>query len=312
MAVFWFDPWATTNGTGTYASPFSKTGGGRSGFSDGDELRIKSVTTTSMLDSGSDSGTLDTTGNARWKILISSATQTYSDWDVLYFPTYDTWWRVRTATDNGDGSYTLTGLSGNIVPVPLNDDTSFTIKKLSSSYQSAITTDQYLYVLGQNNTATITDGWTSETTRVTDGSVTSLLVTDNTGYPDFRIGSSDTNYSSPLTNGPKEISADMTNTVILMGKNTSSSGSAYINFNNYGYLKLRQVSTGGSSYSGPQVYFNCGVENDFLFQVDNYCVHGNIANGLHNNMGRDFEGNAGTTTITIGKYYSRYNPFNRW
>ena len=27
-----------------------------------------------------------------------------------------------------------------------------------------------------------------------------------------------------------------------------------------------------------------------------------------NNMGRDFEGNVGTTTINIGKYYSRYHP----
>ena len=56
-----------------------------------------------MLDSGSDSGTLDTTGNARCKILISSASQTYSDWDVLTF-LLRYLWRVRTATDNGDGS----------------------------------------------------------------------------------------------------------------------------------------------------------------------------------------------------------------
>ncbi len=170
MAVYYIDPYTTSNGTGTWASPFSFSNGTRTGFAAGDELRIVARLLSSLLTATSYTATRPATN----QVTITSGGGLGADFvvgDMLYFPDYDSFGYVNSKSTN-----TLTMLAGNVVPIPTTAAGTINVRRMpvANCPPSATFTSLVLFGASYNN-ATVTDGWTADGVQVTDGTAKSIV-----------------------------------------------------------------------------------------------------------------------------------------
>ena len=222
MAIYYIDPHTTVNGTGTFASPWSFSTATRTGLVSGDEIRIKGVALTSLLTATTYTATV--TNN--YQLTITAGGGLGADWaagDIVYFPAYDTFAKIISSATNVISMYTTYSMW------PIQNSTVFgtsiSIRKVNiSSYPISTTGSAYYFASGANiNNITISDCWTDATTRVTDGSVKTLL---NSSYTSTMTAFIDTNSSNNYG-----YSVDLSNTCILNSNSTSST--AYLTVNIY-------------------------------------------------------------------------------
>lgn len=174
MAIYYINPHTTTNGTGTFASPWSLSSTTRTGLASGDEIRILGVALTSLLTATS----YTATWSATHSLTITAGGGLGADWavgDVCYIPDFDTFFVLSNKSGNIIG-----GSAGNCLPLFNTSVSSVTIRRVNTTtYPAGSTGTQTVFSTALNN-ITISDCWTDATTRVTDGSVKTLFWSNTT------------------------------------------------------------------------------------------------------------------------------------
>ena len=184
MATFWLDILAATDGTGTYASPWNGTVSKTTGWTSGDELRIKSTSvatmTTSTITADFDfeaityrlTNVSDTTGLVLGSIIMDDVTKVCGI--------------VNAVTVDTISFYTQVG-----APMMEYSSTGRTYRVIDRTYQITPSVNIYVgcYEAGIDNIS-ISDGWYSETQRVTDRSYITLFSfnTDTSGMVYMNAG----------------------------------------------------------------------------------------------------------------------------
>lgn len=238
MAVYYIDPYATINGIGTWALPYSFSDNLTARVSAGDELRVVAKYLTSLLTAT----TYTATRIAINQVTITSGGGLGADFtvnDYVYFPDYDAFAIVSAVSVN---NVSFGGSSASI-PVPNTSITSLNIRKLDTTVATPSTTSAVAYLLGASATTaniTTTDGWVADGVRVTDGTAKSIVRSSATSgtltfYMDSTSGSA--SYIAGQT-------ADMANTHIL--------GNLNIN----GFVAFTSITT--ATLSVNQVYSAVG------------------------------------------------------
>lgn len=174
MAIYYIDPHTLTNGTGTWASPWSLASSTRTGLASGDEIRIKGVALTSLLTATSYTATV--TNN--YQLTITAGGGLGADWvigDVGYFPSFDTFFKVYSVSGNVVQVYVATSM----LPIKDWSVTSLTLRKVDTTAYPVSTTNNAYAISSTSalNNITVSDCWTDATTRVTDGTVKTLFNT---------------------------------------------------------------------------------------------------------------------------------------
>lgn len=170
MAVYYIDPYTTTNGSGTWASPWSFNSSTRTGFANGDELRIVARLLTDLLTAT----TYTASRPAVNQVTITSGGGLGADFvvgDMLYFPDYDSFGYVNSKSTN-----TLTMTAGSPVPIPTTQAMTINVRRMPVANCPPSATSTSLTLLGQSyNNITVTDGWTADGVQVTDGTAKSIV-----------------------------------------------------------------------------------------------------------------------------------------
>ncbi len=320
MAVYWLDPLTTTNGTGTYASPFSYSStGNRSTLVDGDELRIKSNYTSNILDSESDTVILGQTNQSPiypWEAEVQGTPNiSWANGDIAYFPAYDTFIRVTNVTTASNSNTLLKCPSNTMFPIPLTATGNITVKRVASSYTTPSMNSSRFYFFASipnsgfnGNTYSITDGWVSETLRVTDGTAVSLFDNRHTSNPSFRPTSELSHTSSTAPSQTLDtLNVNMHNSVIL-GPNSNSTRSTEITINTNSNFNFKQLWLGGGNTSSPRFQSVCAYPTDVTVNIDHLHIYGGNSIGVgHGYVGGTIE-DAFISNITynVDKIYSYY------
>lgn len=173
MAVYYINPYTTTNGTGTFGSPWSPASTTRTGLTNGDEIRILGNTNPLFF-----STVYTGTYNALNQIIITSGGNLGPDFPAgsyLYIVESDAFCFVAT-----QGTNTLT-VGSTLAPMPWANtvlNSTMTIRKVDTANNGVSTTTGTTYILGAPTNLSnviVSDAWVDATTRVTDGSVKSVF-----------------------------------------------------------------------------------------------------------------------------------------
>ena len=251
MAVYWIDFMQSTNGTGTYASPFS--GINAQNLVAGDEVRIKSVLKTSIWDSSFGSLTpgsykmvyssmknQGTTGSGQMLFKHSSETAITFNTSYLYyiveldvfFMTQNSSMSSSTFNSTTESFIYTTPIQ---IPVSWNDcaDHVCTVKLVSTTYRTKAHTGSSTF-LGNNasyvDNVTITDGWVDATTRVTDGSAITIF---QSGYTSGNV-----TFSIRYLRGGSTV--DLSNTIFM----DRTYGGSYVVYNTIDYCGVSNIILG--------------------------------------------------------------------
>jgi len=263
MAIYYFDPHTTTNGIGTWASPFSFQANNSSTFTDGDEIRVKGVALTSLLTGSTYSATITDpiTYNATG---LGTAAAAHDVWYVSEIDCFIVVYDAPTA----DTIRLNTSATFHIMPANnWTSGTTYTLQKVDvSTYGRFSTAAAATFLYNQNyDNLTISDCWVDvggTPTRVTDGSVKTLLHRSigsgagGTGDTTLNFGpGSSFSVTSPdrTSNCAYGWTVNLNNTHILPGRGNNSVSWSYaggVNHTVYinqlggcGYIPL-SVSTG--------------------------------------------------------------------
>ena len=284
MAIYYIDPHTTTNGSGTWASPWSLNSNSRTGLAAGDEIRIKGVALTSLLTATSYTATLTSTQT----LTITAGGSLGADWavgDVGYLPDYDTFFKVVTVATNA-----ISVSTSSILPIYNWSTTSLTVRRvnLASYPASSLSTTTYLVIGSGNsiNNVTVSDCWIDATTRVTDGSVKSLLHSAYTSAAIF--------YPAGYLNLSSGWTVNLQNSVVMCGANAVSVHLSYPTST----INIGQVFSNGTSggFTANNTYPTTGVTVNITHLAAPTPMAG---------MGSSGQGN--TFNITnISAYYTDY------
>lgn len=182
MAVYYIDPHTTTNGTGTFASPWSLASSSRTGLASGDEIRILGVALTDLLTATTYAA--DITDNR--SITITSGGSLGADFsanDIVYFPDKDTFGRVVSVSTN----QIFFSSTSSQYALPWDDtssgQTGVTVRRVDRTAYPASSTSATITLINDAtvySNLTISDCWTDAVTRVTDGTVKTLIYCSTT------------------------------------------------------------------------------------------------------------------------------------
>lgn len=175
MAVYYIDPYTITNGTGTWASPYSFSLNGRTAWAPGDELRIVAKYLTSLLTATAYVASRPAVN----QITITSGGGLGADFavgDIVYFSDYDSFARVTAVATN-----TLTFGTAPI-PIPTTAAVTINARKLDLTVATPSSNVTAFHLLGTSDATgvTVTDGWVAAGTRVTDGTAKSIIRSSST------------------------------------------------------------------------------------------------------------------------------------
>lgn len=178
MAIYYIDPHTTTNGTGTWASPWSFAGSSRTGLISGDEIRIKGVALTSLLTATVYTATWSSTASPTQVTLTAGGGlgADFAAGSIVYLPDYDLFVKINSVSGNNL-------ITANInFPIPDSTVTTVTLRKVDTTTYPVSTTGAVGYLVNVSmQNLTITDGWIDATTRVTDGTVKTIIHSAVTG-----------------------------------------------------------------------------------------------------------------------------------
>lgn len=247
MAIYYLDPHTTTNGTGTWASPWSLTAA-HPGLVTGDEIRIKSVPLTNgILTSSVYTATVS---DYHQLTILNGGT----DWlasDIGYIPLWDVFFMVN----NKPSSNVLQCVYANGVGMlPLKDTSipTLNIQKVNSAaVPTGMTTNAYFagaYTSSVDN-ITISDGWVDATTRVTDGSVRSIIYSSGSSNLGIYLDT-----TQAVIDPPSNWNIQLNNTHILGTRTGTTAGISIYSYAQNSTYNIKQISgsytAGGGFYIG--------------------------------------------------------------
>lgn len=215
MAIYYLNPYTTTNGTGTFASPWSASSATRTGLTNGDEIRILGNTNPLFF-----STEYTASRNSDSAMTIASGGGLGADWAVGnygYIVEDDTFFIVTSISSNN-----ITVGSTNSVPLlwsnTVNSITNTrTIRRVDTANNGASSTVTAITIgtAGFSNVV-VSDAWANSTVRVTDGTVKSLFRT-TAGSGAFHFES-----SAPISSGSNNFFF-LDNSYVLQANSTSGS-----------------------------------------------------------------------------------------
>lgn len=234
MTIYYLDPHAAANGTGaSFASPWSISAT-HTGLVAGDEIRVKGIPLTNLLTSTVYTASLTN----YYSITITAGGGLGADFaagNIVYLPAYDTFFRVYSVATN-----TLSLYSSVYSMLPIGNtatNTALVVRKVDTTTYPPGTTSSVYYLAGSyatTNNITISDGWTSETTRVTDGTVKTLL---NSSYTSSMSLYLDSSAAGNITGW----NVDLSNTHAMCAQGTTSGTVAAAIYGSSGTYKLNQI-----------------------------------------------------------------------
>lgn len=249
MAIYYIDPHTTTNGTGTWASPWSFSSNARTGLTSSDEIRIKGVALTSLLTATTYTATY--TNNTTLTITAGGGLGAdFAAGNFVYLPDYDVFLPVASVATNA-----LTfGQSQIQLPIPSTVTTGINLRKVDTTTYGVSTASGNAYTCGNVTSltgVTVSDCWTDATTRVTDGTVKTFIRSSTSGLNFY--SDSDSGQNSSFT-------INMQNTHVMPGTNASGNVAwtsylkdSTLNFNQF----IGKVYTAaGSNLGNTNVPFN--------------------------------------------------------
>lgn len=211
MAIKWVDYSNVTNGSGTYASPYNGTA--TFPLVDNDEVRVKSVTVDTATEFTFTGKRLFYTNH--YRIVEIASTTNLSIGDAIYGEDRMVGRITAVGTDYVD-FYSQAGMPF----VSVNDNT-MTFRKIKDEYVFPTHNGtKYLGDASVRDNITVSDGWTTETSRTTNGTVGTFVTSSST----------DTNYDFQIKNMSNS-SIDLSNTSVFP---SSASTTANANFKCYG------------------------------------------------------------------------------
>ena len=235
MAIYYINPHTTTNGDGSFASPWSLSSTTRTGLAAGDEIRIFGVALTSLLTATSYTATVA----SRATLTITAGGGLGADWalyDVCYIQELDVFFKVTSKSGN------VIGVQGSANMLPLRNTavTTYTLRRVNLASYPVSTTSNTYSILALSN-MTVSDCWTNATTRVTDGSVKTLF---NTSTTNTTITS---DFITAFYTGISNVTFNLNNTHIIGSNSTSSSITTPVTVNGRSInINLNQTNPSGS------------------------------------------------------------------
>ena len=242
MAIYWIDPHTTTNGDGSFASPWTLSSATKTGLANNDEIRIRGVALTSLLTATSYTATV----TSNYQLTLTAGGGLGADWtagDIGYLPAFDTFFRVN-AVNFG----TILQLFGTSSMLPIHNwsTTTVTVRRVDTTTYPAggSSTSLTIGTATALNNITVSDCWTDATTRVTDGTVKTLMYTAaTTSVTSFFASVQGNTTSSGWT-------INLQNTAVVC-PNVTSNAAVALNLNSTSStLNIGQVYGFGSSTSG--------------------------------------------------------------
>ena len=292
MAVYWIDPHTTTNGTGTFASPWAYGTITRTTFVSDDEVRIVGVALTSLLTAT----TYTATYTDQRTLTITAGGSLGADFaafNIVYLPDVDAFFKITSVSTNNitvGGNATLPWYNSS------TGQTNITVRRVDTGTYGVSATGTVGYILNNNtvNNITVTDGWTDETTRVTDGTVKTLFHTSSTTaainhYPSGNIS------TLPTATG---VTFDLANTHILPGNSTSGSPIFNVRHANC-TMDIGQVQSSGTS--------SILVIGNTTYPLENLTLTFNHLNGYAITSGLWYGRNLDLTVNNLSVYYFDYS-----
>jgi hypothetical protein len=256
----------------------------------GDEFRILGVALTSLLTATVYTASVPFGAS----FTITAGGGLGADWtqgDTLYLPTYDTFATVHSVSGN-----TLT--LGNFINVPIPNSSvsaGVTIRRVNRAVYGASTNVTQMYIAGVApvDNITVSDCWIDATTRVTDGTVKTLITSSFNGASLCFLDSS---VATPALGGWV---INLQNTHIMCGRATTQNASTLT-------LQMRSSNT---AYNINQVYTNAGstpittftISTGFFSNPINLTV--NITNVTSNLLVATSNSFSTNTTINITNFF---------
>jgi hypothetical protein len=266
MAIYYMDPHATVVGTGTWASPWSFNSTARTGLASGDEIRVKGVPLTSLLTATVYTATL----TSSWQLTVTAGGGLGADFvvdDIVYIEGFDTFFRVNVVNT----STNVISTEGTTTSLPINNwsTTTVTVRRVNKeSYPGPNSANFYVVGTGVPN-LTVTDCWVDATTRVTDGSVKSLIYQ----------GSAATNQATTFwdsNGGTTGWNLDFSNTHILGQRNAATT---YTSSLSQSTVVVGQVYAGGVGYNSNGVSIPTNSTLPFSLNFTIKHMHGRLGGG---------------------------------
>lgn len=238
MAIYWIDPSTIINGTGTYSSPWSLSSSSRPAFISGDEIRIKSANLVNVLTQTQYVASYNTTTSQHNTMTINSGGNLGNDfsvYDLIYLPATNAIFKIVSIEQNS-----LSIASDCTIPWynTSPNQNSIDLRKINLNFYGISTSGTSYNIFANNEIGDIkiSDGWVTETNRITDGSAISI----------FNSSSAlSINFNDCLTAsfpGSSNVNFDLKNTYMIPGNGLNSGINANFKFSNSIY-KIAQVFT---------------------------------------------------------------------
>ena len=178
MAIYWIDYSASSNGSGTYASPYNGTQGISATQTEGDEIRIKSHSLAALTAFTFTATFTTTTSNyASAPYLEVSDASLFTVGDICMYDAHKTCFRVKSIDTASSPNRIYTGSDFSFRPVHAWNVTNGSFRRINPIYYASSSTTKYLQFTSylSTNSCTVSDGWYSETARVTDKSYMTII-----------------------------------------------------------------------------------------------------------------------------------------
>ena len=209
MAIWYIDPHKQINGNGAFSNAWSISSSVRTGLVSGDEIRIRGVYLTDLLTPNVYTGTFNTTTPQTLTITSGGSGYDFIGNSVIYFPDYDTFAKLTSNTNTS-----ISVSSASCLPIGNTMVTNVTFRKVDTLTYGPSSSTSTAFLGSTVNNQTISDCWIDATTRVTDGSVKTIINSSAATSTSLYLPSSSTTTNNHIIK--------LENTTILSGNNNST------------------------------------------------------------------------------------------
>ena len=181
MTIHWIDYSALSNGSGTYTSPYNGSTQISGSTTTGDEIRIKSHSLANLTDFTFTATFTTTSSNYSIPYLEVSDASLFTVGDICMYDTHKTCFRVKSLDTSSSPNRIYTGADFSYRPVHAWNVSGGTFRRIDPQYYP---NDHHFYLkfasYTNSNSCEVSDGWYSETARVTDKSYMTIIAPHQT------------------------------------------------------------------------------------------------------------------------------------
>ena len=199
MATYWIDYSASSNGSGSYASPYNGIQPVSGSATTGDEIRIKSHSLANLTDFTFTATFTTTSSNHNTPYLEVADASLFTVGDICMYDTHKTCFRVKSIDTSSSPERIYTGADFSYRPVHAWNVTNGTFRRIDPTYYP---NNHNVYLkfasFTDTNSCTVSDGWYSETQRVTDKSYMTIIGANQTSTSNIYMYGGSLGYGSTI------------------------------------------------------------------------------------------------------------------